>query len=48
VEEKQSMVSRVIQCFYFEKRVRGNTRFGRGKEHARRLLVPVWRGDRMM
>jgi hypothetical protein len=41
VEEKQSTVSEVIRCFGFgEKRGRGNTRFGRGKEHARRLLVP--------
>jgi hypothetical protein len=41
VKEKQSSTtSEVIQCFRFgEKRGRGNTHFGRGKEHVKRLLV---------
>jgi hypothetical protein len=46
VEENQSMVSRLIQCFHFEgKRGRGNTCFERVKEHVRRLLIPAWRND---
>jgi hypothetical protein len=49
VEEKQSMMSGVIQYIHFgEKRRRDNTHFGREKEHVRRLLVPTQRGDRMM
>jgi hypothetical protein len=37
VEEKRSAASEILQCFRFgEKRGRGNTRFGRGKEHATR------------
>jgi hypothetical protein len=40
VKEKQSTVSRVIQCFLFrEKRGRGSTHFLRVKEHARWLVV---------
>jgi hypothetical protein len=31
-------MSGVIQCFHFRW----------GKEHVRRLLVPVWRGDQRM
>jgi hypothetical protein len=49
VEEKQSMVSGFIQYFCFrEKRGRGITYFGRGKEHVRWLLVPVHRGGQRM
>jgi hypothetical protein len=40
--------SGVLQCFHFEKRGRGNTRFRRGKKHVRRLLVHARRGDRKM
>jgi hypothetical protein len=43
------MVSGFIQCFHFrEKRGRGITYFRRGKEHARRLMVPVHRGGQRM
>jgi hypothetical protein len=49
VDEKQLVVSGVIQCFHFrEKRRRGSTRFGRRKEYMRRLLFPTRRGDRRM
>jgi hypothetical protein len=43
------MVSGFIQCFHFrEKRGRVITYFRRGKEHARRLMVPVHRGGQRM
>jgi hypothetical protein len=43
VEEKQSTVSRVIQCILFrEKRGRGSTHFLRVKEHVRWLVVLEW------
>jgi hypothetical protein len=46
VEEKRSTTSVVLQWSYFgEKRGRGNTHFGRGKEHVRRLLFPARRSD---
>jgi hypothetical protein len=39
----------VIQCICFEeKRGRGSAHSKRGKEHARRLLIPVRRGDQRM
>jgi hypothetical protein len=49
VKEKRSTVSGVIQYFHFTgKRGRGSAYFGRGKEHARWLLVPVHRGNQRM
>jgi hypothetical protein len=41
-------VSGVIQCFHFGARERGSAGFERGKERVRRLLIPMWRGDRRM